>query len=116
MNNRRMRECQDGRQTGMLQERLHRECQDEIGMKGGRKVNLGSIYREFMLSRQPDNSSGSSVEQLLRWNRITDSWVKAGRERDCIVMGDLNIDFMKWDRMTGINLGPCFCRKGVGLD
>ena len=30
-----------------------------------------------------------------------DSWEHAGRNRDILVMGDMNLDFKEWGKMTG---------------
>ena len=72
----------------------------DLLMKGGRKLTIGNIYREFQIPGNLD--SRHNDQQLSRWKSITDSWVKAGN-CDTIVMGDLNLDFLKWDNLSGIN-------------
>ena len=72
----------------------------DLLMKGGRKLTIGNIYREFQIAGHLE--SRSNEQQLNRWKSITDSWVNAGNS-DTIVMGDFNLDFMKWDNLSGIN-------------
>ena len=67
----------------------------ELKFKNGKKLIYGAMYREFKLARQENNQSASHEAQLERWNRMTESWVKAGREGEVIVMGDLNLDWKK---------------------
>ena len=36
------------------------------------------------------------LEQELRWVKIVEKWSQAGRNTNCIVLGDMNLDFLKW--------------------
>ena len=74
----------------------------ELSYKNGRKLLVGTIYREFKLARQPDNATASGEAQITRWSRIVDSWEAAGLEGDVMVMGDLNLDWNKWNDFTGL--------------
>ena len=64
--------------------------------RGQKKVNLGGIYREHRLLLQKDDSSSSPAAQTRRWDEITDKWCKAGKKSQCFLLGDLNLDHLKW--------------------
>ena len=75
----------------------------EVSMDGGRKLLWGCVYREHRnLKQGADDTSASFDAQISRWNRICETWKCAGNERDCLVMGDLNLDFSKWNNSNGI--------------
>ena len=45
-----------------------------------------------------DNQSVSVQAQQQRWDKFVSKWEMALDEgRECIVMGDVNLDFLKWD-------------------
>ena len=73
----------------------------ELSTNGGRKILVGQIYREFQILGQSGHDSASEASQLERWRTIVGNWAKAGRERDTLVLGDLNIDYLKWGSETG---------------
>ena len=80
----------------------------EIKPEGGKKVIYGFHYREHQhLKQGPNSSSGSNEEQLQRWRKFCEQWKRASINNDCIVMGDLNIDYRQWNKLTGLhkNLG-----------
>ena len=74
----------------------------ELSCNGGRKLLAGQVYREFQVLGQPRLDSASQQSQLNRWNSLVDNWRKAGKERDTVLLGDLNLDFQKWGRETGL--------------
>ena len=74
----------------------------EVSCSKGRKIIVGNIYREFQVLGQTREESASNESQLDRFKSITMNWEKAGRERDTIVLGDLNLDFLKWNNSTGL--------------
>ena len=60
---------------------------------------MGAIYREHQFIWQEGdkvNVSGSPINQSLRWNLFIEKWKKAARGLDVMVLGDLNLDFLKW--------------------
>ena len=38
--------------------------------------------------------TNNEVSQLNRWNQICQQWTTASQGKDCIVMGDMNIDLI----------------------
>ena len=64
--------------------------------KGQKRINLGGIYREHRLLFQPDDISASDQAQISRWDIITNNWTKAGNRTQCFLLGDLNLDYMRW--------------------
>ena len=69
----------------------------KIRRKGKRNLILGSIYREHQLLRQDNNNDTKSENsQISRWNRILNQWTRASKMGDTHVIGDLNLDKMRW--------------------
>ena len=67
------------------------------GGNGPRSILVGGIYREHTLLGQEDPSlSSSPSEQKNRWKNLISQWRTAGRMGQCITIGDLNLDIMKW--------------------
>ena len=54
------------------------------------------VYREHCLLLQTDEISASEAAQNSRWEKITNNWCKAGNMTQCHLIGDLNLDFLKW--------------------
>ena len=53
--------------------------------------------------RQNDNFSHSDNAQLTRWSRFIELWQQAlSEEKETIVIGDVNIDCLKWGEMDDI--------------
>ena len=72
----------------------------EVGMPRQKKILVCNIYREWQYMGQgPGSQSGSVTAQLRRWLVFLDKWEAALREdREVIVLGDINLDFLKWGR------------------
>ena len=34
--------------------------------------------------------------QEIRWRKIVKNWVNAGRNKNCLVIGNLNLDYLRW--------------------
>ena len=66
----------------------------KTGGRGSKGLVIGGIYREHTLLGQP--MSVDLLEQENRWKRILCQWKKAGKDAACIVLGDLNIDMIRW--------------------
>ena len=70
----------------------------EIGGRGRKKLILGGIYREHRLLRQanlPD--SGVPARQTERWKTFIRQWKQIEKNNVCIVIGDTNLDCLKWN-------------------
>ena len=59
---------------------------------------IGAIYREQHLLRVgTPNNTDDPKEQEKRWKTVLEQWTRASRGNECYIVGDLNLDFMKWD-------------------
>ena len=74
-----------------------------IWIKTGRtkkqSVVIGGIYREFTtLGQQEDllTWQEKKSKQERRWNRVLKRWKEIGRKYKCFVIGDINLDYLKW--------------------
>ena len=71
----------------------------EVGLPNRRKILVCNMYREWGYLRQQDKSSHTIAAQLIRWKTLLNSWEKALIEdKEVIVVGDINIDSLKWCR------------------
>ena len=71
----------------------------EAGLPRQRKIIVATFYREWQQPGNTDQSSKSIQDQLERWCRFLTQWETALSEgKEVIVMGDINLDFLKWTR------------------
>ena len=86
-----------------------------LGMRGRKPLTIGGMYREQTLLRQgPDNNTDSPNMQLARWNRQLDGWKAAAAVNPCcVVVGDLNLDYNKWN-LPSMNVARMVARTKVG--
>lgn len=68
-----------------------------MGGAGKRKLLCGMIYREHQYLGQDDDESLKMENQIKRWQLCCDNWVKASDRNDCIILGDINLDYLKWE-------------------
>ena len=70
----------------------------QLGIPGRKSLNIGGIYREHHLLRQPNVETGRPNQQLARWNQVLVGWkAAAARNSNCVIIGDLNLDFTLWN-------------------
>lgn len=56
------------------------------------------MFRELQILDQTNSDSRSKDSQIERWTDFINHWKKGLREKkDCLVLGEFNIDFMSWD-------------------
>ena len=71
-----------------------------VGNEGRNSIRVGGIYREHLILGE-DNQNMSNYEiqrrQEQRWKSIIKNWKAASKDRNCIVLGDINLDFLKWN-------------------
>ena len=73
--------------------------------QGGKKIFICGIYMEHKLLRQPPpNETDSEIEQTNRWTQFIQQWTTASRSGDVIVIGDTNLDELKWAAPEYINI------------
>ena len=71
----------------------------EVGFPGRTKILVCNVYREWQYLGQSDSSSLDISEQLARWILFLEQWEKAlNTGKECIVMGDFNLDFLSFNR------------------
>ena len=69
-----------------------------IRRQGKKSLIIGAIYREqhqLLQSIKPSQGENERL-QIQRWSRITDQWVKAARLGETYVIGDMNLDHLRW--------------------
>ena len=71
------------------------------GGKGRKSTLIGGVYREFTLLHEgaPDNS-GNMTAQKSRWKSFINQWKQAANVDSCWVIGDLNLDALKWNDLN----------------
>ena len=73
----------------------------EIGLPRQKKLLVATMYREWQLLHQADQTSKSIPAQLNRWSCLLTMWESALMEgKEVLVMGDMNLDFMKWSNQN----------------
>ena len=70
-------------------------------MKGGNQLEyVGGIYREHVILGEDNQNMSNYIlqqRQEQRWTTIIKHWKAASRDRNCLVVGDMNLDFCKWN-------------------
>ena len=62
------------------------------------KMTVGGVYREHQLLYQPrPNPTLPEEAQIDRWLLLLESWKLAGRKSMCTVLGDMNLDYLRWE-------------------
>ena len=74
-----------------------------IGDTKKNSIVIGGVYRQHLLLEDP-NPPITWVEkqerQEERWARVVDQWRRAGINKNCIVLGDLNLDYLRWQNQS----------------
>ena len=71
----------------------------ELGLPNQRKILVCNVYREWGYLNQIDRNSHSRAAQLERWEALISKWEEAlAEEKEVILLGDINIDSLKWMR------------------
>jgi hypothetical protein len=71
----------------------------EVGFPGRTRFLVYNIYRDWQYLGQDDHSSLDISEQLARWIIFLEQWERAlDTGRECIVMGDFNLDLLTFYR------------------
>ena len=71
-----------------------------VGEEGKNSLRVGGIYREHhILGEDNQNMTNHEVQlrQEERWRVIVKNWKAASKNRNCLVIGDLNLDYLKWN-------------------
>ena len=70
----------------------------ELGLTKKKKILVSNFYREWQYLHQGANNTSLTIPaQLARWISFLEQWeVAIMEEKEVHVMGDANIDFIKW--------------------
>ena len=69
----------------------------KVGEKRQKKMVIGGMYRQHKYIHVDNHdNSGLDSKQLDRWNSFVDSWVKIARGNEVTVVGDMNVDYLRW--------------------
>ena len=71
----------------------------KVGSTRRKSLVVGGIYRQHQLLGQETELTRQQLlqQQERRWTRIVDRWRRLARNSDCVVVGDLNLDYLRWD-------------------
>ena len=70
----------------------------KIGGRGRKSLRIGGMYREHFLIKQPEpNLSRNKNQQESRWKKWIHQWRDACNSGPCLVVGDMNLDLLKWE-------------------
>ena len=59
---------------------------------------IGGIYREHrLLLKGRNNDSKTEAAQLERWNHFLEGWKLAAQNKMCLLIGDTNLDYSRWN-------------------
>ena len=70
-----------------------------LGRNKKNSIQLGGIYREHrqLGITSPDATRLEiQMQQESRWEKIIRSWSRAGMNSNCVVIGDINLDYLRW--------------------
>ena len=72
-------------------------------MSGNKSVlKLGGVYREHRhLLKPKPNLSKTDQAQLDRWNLLLTGWKLAAKSKNCLLIGDFNLDYSRWNNAEG---------------
>ena len=70
-----------------------------IGCRGRKPITLGAVYRQhkYIYEGAPE-TSGTDEQQLVRFKKLVEKWVSAADSGDVMLVGDVNVDYKKWDQ------------------
>ena len=69
-----------------------------INNSSNKKIMVGGVYREHRLLLQPKpNITATEAAQNQRWSLIISSWRRAAAGTTCVLIGDTNLDYLRWE-------------------
>ena len=69
----------------------------KVGGRGLKGVRICGIYREHKIIKQPEPNLSDDVRcQVQRWKKIIGQWIDGSSADSCLIIGDTNIDALKW--------------------
>ena len=67
-------------------------------------IQLETSTKHTLIRQPAPNNSNCEATQVARWGKIVKQWVEAARTSDCIIIGDINLDLLKWDNPDQMNI------------
>ena len=90
----------------------------KLSMRGGKKpFHIGGMYRDHkLLLQQQPNRTGEPEMQRQRWSKIISGWKKAEKNARVIMIGDSNLDYLRWGDPETQNIQNGSTYKGRDRD
>ena len=70
-----------------------------VGSSRKKSIIVGGIYRQHRVLGVTDKEASRldlKLEQEERWKRVVKHWKAASNNANCITMGDINLDYKRW--------------------
>ena len=70
-----------------------------VGSSKKKNIIVGGIYRQHRVLGVTDKEASRlelKLEQEERWKRVVKHWKAASNNAKCITMGDINLDYKRW--------------------
>ena len=93
--------AKDSIEVNILQDYMDDEIPSIWCKIGSKKkgITVGGFYREYTqlgTEHEQDNPQIRQQKQEARWDKWMTQWKLASRVANCYVIGDLNLDYLKW--------------------
>ena len=93
--------CKKGAQYKVETNRMSQELSSiwvKLSGRGRKSLLLGGVYRDhYNIRQQGVNNSRSKEQQEHRWDIFIRQWVAASNNGECLILGDTNLDILRWD-------------------
>ena len=97
----------EGTEMEVLEEHMEEDTAAiwfKVNRKGFKKIVIGAIYREHqLLCQDRDIDTESESKQTARLKQILRQWESATEGCEAVIIGDINLDQMKWNNPELIN-------------
>ena len=72
----------------------------KVGNSRKDSILIGGIYHKHQqlgLTNPDATMMEIQLQQESRWRKIVKNWRRARRGRNCVVIGDTNLDYQRWE-------------------
>ena len=84
-----------------------------VKVRGAKKTLICGVYREHRYVNQQDDSSNSPAAQTMRWSKFMRQVETAGLNENIHLIGDFNLDFLKWGAPDANHANMINCMKNT---